>query len=166
MSAVALAKAGESLSRHSKLNMILVHSIIGLMPVDNHHFSWYWFIGSIIPDIDHLFILYQHKIFSRDKIVDVMRFEKKYNLHFKTKYLHSVFGAIVMTVPVLLINSTGAVYFFTAYILALLLDWPDIDEKQYLFPFKKKFRGFLPIFSIPERVITLVLLVLLIYFYL
>ena len=133
------------------------------MPVENHHFSWFWFVGNIIPDIDHLFVLYQHKIFSWDKLVDVMRFEEKYNLRFKTKYLHSIFGAVVMTTPILFIDLRGALYFFAGYLMALLLDWPDIDEKQYLFPFKKKFHGFLPIFSNTEKVFTLILVGVYIY---
>ena len=138
--------------------MILAHTIVGLMPVDNSQFSWYWFVGSVIPDIDHLFVIYKHKLFSWKKLVEVERFEDKYNIHFKTKYGHSVFGATVTTIPLLFFNTQGALFFFLAYILHLLLDWPDIDEKQYLFPFKKKFRIFLPIFSKLEIIFTIILL--------
>lgn len=110
------------------------------MPVNNSSFSWFWFIGSVIPDIDHLIVLYRHKIFSRGKIIDTIRFEDKYNLRYKTKYIHSIFGAIVMSLPILFISREGAFYFFIAYLIHLFLDWPDLDEKQYFYPFKKNQR--------------------------
>ena len=138
--------------------MIFAHLIVGAMPIDHSEFSWYLFIGSIIADVDHLFVLYKNKIFSWEKFIDVMRFEDKYGLRFKTKYAHSIFGAVVATLPVLFINIRGALYFFIAYIISLLLDWPDIDEKQFLYPFKKKFRGFLPILSKIEIAFTVLLI--------
>ncbi|OGI68425.1 hypothetical protein A2738_00885 [Candidatus Nomurabacteria bacterium RIFCSPHIGHO2_01_FULL_42_15] len=137
------------------------------MPIENSQFSWYWLAGSIIPDIDHIFVLCKYKLFSWKKLVDAEKFEDKYNIHFKTKYGHSILGATISTLPLLFINPHGALLFFLAYLLHLLLDWLDIDEKQYLFPFsKKKFRGFLPIFSILERIFTAVLFLILIYLYL
>lgn len=144
--------------------MILAHSIVGLMPVSNSEFSWFWFIGSVISDIDHLFALYRNRIFSWSKIVQVMRLEDKYELRFKTKYLHSLFGAIITSIPISFFDQKAATYYFIAYLIHLLLDWPDIDEKQYLYPTRKKFRGFLPIFSKSEVVFTSLLIIL--YFYL
>ncbi|MSU45469.1 MAG: hypothetical protein EXS47_02475 [Candidatus Zambryskibacteria bacterium] len=138
--------------------MILAHSIVGIMPVSNSEFSWLWFMGSVIVDIDHLFVLYSHKIFSWGKLVDTTKFEDKYGIHFKTKYMHSIFGALVTTIPILFISMEGALYYFVAYLIHLVLDWPDIDEKQYFYPFKKKIRGFLPIFSKPEIIFTSLLL--------
>ena len=138
--------------------MILAHSIVGIMSVSNSEFSWFWFIGSVIADIDHLFVLYSHKIFSWDKLIDAIKFEDKYGIHFKTKYMHSIFGAVVTTIPVLFISKEGALYYFVAYLIHLILDWPDIDKKQYFYPFKKKVRGFLPIFSKPEIIFTILLL--------
>ncbi len=138
--------------------MILAHIVAGVMPAENHSFSWFWFLGSIIPDIDHLFVLIKNKIFTWNKITDSIRFEDKYQIRYKTKYFHSIFGAVVVSLPVLLFGTTGALYFFIAYIIHLLLDWPDQDEKQYFYPFsKKKFRGFLPIFSKPEIIFTAIL---------
>ena len=139
--------------------MILAHSIIGIMPVSNSEFSWFWLIGSVVADIDHIFVLYKYKIFSYAKIVDIMRFEDRNGIHFKTKYMHSIFGAVVTTVPVFLISKEGALYYFIAYIIHLIIDWPDTDEKQYLYPFKKKFKGFLPILSKTEIVFTTLLLI-------
>lgn len=133
------------------------------MPIDNSQFSYYWLAGSVIPDLDHLFVLYKHKIYSFNKLIQTMKFEDNYNLHYKTKYGHSLFGVIVATLPILFLNIHGAIFFFLAYILHLFLDWPDKDEKQYLFPFKKKFRGFLPIFSKPEIVFTVILFISYVY---
>ena len=72
--------------------------------------------------------------------------------------MHSIFGAVVTTIPVLFISREVALYYFVAYLIHLVLDWPDIDEKQYFYPFKKKIRGFLPIFSKPEIIFTILLL--------
>lgn len=143
--------------------MIFAHIIVGMMPVYNNQFSWFWFLGSIAPDIDHLLVLARHKIFSWNKIVDTMKFEDKYNLKYKTKYIHSIFGAAALSLPIALLDSYGAFYFFAAYVMHLFLDWPDRDEKQYLFPIKTKFRGFLPIFSKPEKIFTAALIA--IYFF-
>ena len=137
--------------------MILAHSIVGIMPVSNSEFSWFWFIGSVIADIDHLFVLYTYKIFSLDKLIDAIKFEDKYGIRFKTKYMHSIFGAVITTIPVLLISVEGALYYFVAYLIHLVLDLPDRDEKQYFYPLKKKIRGFLPIFSKLEIVFTILL---------
>ncbi len=137
--------------------MIFAHSIVGIMPVSNSEFSWFWFIGSVIADIDHLFVLYSHKIFSLDKLVDAIKFEDKYGIHFKTKYIHSIFGAVITSIPILFISKEGALYYFVAYLIHLALDWPDRDEKQYFYPFKKKVIGFLPIFSKPEIIFTVLL---------
>lgn len=138
--------------------MTLAHAIIGAMPVNNSEFSWFWFIGSVIADIDHLFVLYAHKIFSWDKFIDVIKFEDKYGIHFKTKYMHSIFGVVVTTIPVLFISKEGVLYYFVAYFIHLILDWLDVDKKQYFYPFKKKIRGFLPVFSKPEIIFTILLL--------
>ena len=145
-----------------EIYMILAHSIIGITLGNCFGYFWFFVLGSIFPDIDHLIILIKYKIFSWRKIVDSVRFEKEYNITYKTKYIHSVFGAIIVSIPVMLIDFTGGLYFFLSYIIHLLLDWLDIDEKQFFYPFKKKFKGFLPIFSKTEMIFTLFLIVLMI----
>lgn len=143
--------------------MILAHIVVGVFPAHNGEFSSAWFLGSIAPDIDHLFLLIKNKIFSWKKIIKYMRFSDSHNIRFKTKYLHSIFGATLMSLPFLAIGLQSAKTFFLAYLLHLVLDWPDHDEKQFLFPMRKKFKGFLPIFSKPEIAFTLTLIIL--YFY-
>lgn len=138
--------------------MIFAHTIIGIMPVDHGQFSWFWFIGSIIPDIDHLFVLYRHKIFSPRAIINTMRFEDAHGLRYKTKYIHSILGAILFSLFVAIISGKEAGYFFIAYLIHLLLDWPDCDEKEYFYPFKRKIRGFFPILSKTEIIFTVFLL--------
>lgn len=145
--------------------MILAHALVGLMPVVDSKFNWFWLAGSVIPDIDHLFVIYQHRIFSLKRLMEMERFEDKYNLHFKTKYIHSMFGAVIFSIPTFLISRRGGMYFFLAYFVHLLLDWPDCDEKQYFYPFKIKFRGFLPILSKWEIAFTFVLALILLKMY-
>jgi len=145
--------------------MIFTHAIIGLIAVEGFKFSWFWFIGSTLPDIDHIFVLVHNKIFSWSKILDSFQNEEKYGIRMKTKYFHSFFGAIILSLPVILFNVTGGIYFFTAYLLHLLLDWPDKDIKQYLYPFKIEFKGFLPIFSKIEQIFACALSLLVISIY-
>lgn len=143
----------------------LQHVLVGLLPAEEHKFSLFWLTGSLIPDLDHLAVLYQHKIFSWRRVVEVMKDEDKYHLRFKTKYGHSIFGALIASLPVLLISRRGALYFFLAYLLHLLMDWPDRDEKQYFYPFNFKVRGWLPIMSRWEILFSFCFALLLIFSY-
>lgn len=143
--------------------MILAHLIAGAMPVDNSHFSWFFFLGSILPDIDHPFVLLRHHIFKWSKIVDSMEHERKYHIHYRTPYCHSFLGAVVLSLPVFYVNIHAGWFFLAGYIGHLILDWPDIDEKQYLYPFKVRFKGPLPVLSTFEKVFTAVLALLYIY---
>lgn len=142
--------------------MILAHPIVGVVLGNYFGHFWYFTIGSVFPDIDHLFVLVSHKIFSPKYIVDSLRFEKKYNLSFKTKYGHSLFGAFILSLPVVMFDVEGGIAFFIGYLIHLLLDWPDVDDKYFLWPLRKKFSGFLPIFSITEIIFTIILLLLMI----
>jgi hypothetical protein len=144
--------------------MIFAHLIIGTIPIEDK-FSWFWFIGSIIPDIDHLFIILKKKIFSYSKLMDSLVNEEKYGIVYKTKYCHSMFGAVMFSIPVLIFSFTGGVYFLVGYFLHLILDFPDKDEKQYFFPFKKKVKGWWPILSKQEIIFTIILLIFIIKIY-
>lgn len=143
--------------------MILAHLIVGVMPVDNSHFSWFFFFGSILPDIDHPYVLLKHHIFKWAKIVDSMEHERKYHIHYRTPYFHSFLGAAILSALVFYVDIHAGWYFLAGYLGHLILDWPDIDEKQYLYPFKIKFKGFLPVLSTFEKIFTTVLALLLIY---
>jgi hypothetical protein len=156
-----LWQAGILVSR-SKI-MIIVHAVIGAAAGNYFGNFWYFFAGSIFPDVDHIYVLLRNKIFTTRKIIDSIRFEEKYSLRFKTKFFHSLLGAIVFSLPILLINKNGAIIFFISYLFHLFLDWFDYDEKYYLYPSNIKFRGVLPIFSKQEIFITLIFIFLLIF---
>jgi len=137
--------------------MILAHAIIGIMPVEKY-FSWFWFLGSLFPDLDHIFIILKYRFFSPRKIVDSIFNEEKYGVKYKTKYFHSILGGIVFSTLIAIFNLSGGIYFFSGYSIHLALDLFDKDEKEYFFPFKKKVRGWLPIFSKPEIIFTILLI--------
>ncbi|MBU1160600.1 metal-dependent hydrolase [Patescibacteria group bacterium] len=142
--------------------MILAHYIIGVTLGNYFGNFWFIFLGSVLPDIDHLYIIFKHKIFLWREIINSIRFENKYKISYKTKYVHSLFGAIIVSVPIMFFNFTGGLYFFVGYIVHLILDWVDIDNKQYLYPFKKTFQGVLPVSSKTEIIITVFLIILMI----
>jgi hypothetical protein len=143
--------------------MIIAHAVIGAAAGNYFGNFWYFLIGSMFPDIDHIYILLRNKIFTIRKAIDSIRFEEKYNLKFKTKFFHSLVGATFFSLPIVIINKNGAIVFFVSYIFHLLLDWLDYDEKYYLYPFNIKFQGILPIFSKQEIFITLFFIFLLIF---
>ena len=144
---------------------LLLHITSSLLPVNNLEFSWFWFAGSLIPDIDNIFLFIYYRVFSFKKIIDYVKNEEKYNIRFKTKYVHSIFGAMALSLPIFLFNPAGGAYFFAGYIFHLILDWPDKDVKQYLYPLKKEFKGFLPISSKIENLISFALIVCVILIY-
>jgi len=141
--------------------MLLAHTIAGVAAGNYFGHFWYVLVGSVFPDIDHIYTLLRHKILTPKKIVDTIRFEKKYNLVFKTPFVHSLFGAVVFGLPILFFDATGAGYFFVSYLGHLALDWPDLDDKQYLFPLKTKFHGSWPIGSKQEIIFTICLVIIL-----
>ena len=120
--------------------------------------SWFWFLGSVVPDIDHLCVMVKNKIFNCKKFIGSIKNERKYGIRYKTPQVHSLLGLIIFSLIACLISKQGAMIFAAAYFLHLLMDWPDIDEKYYLYPFKIKFLGFLPIWSRFEQIITVILI--------
>ena len=143
--------------------MILAHAILGIAAGNYVNDLPYIFWGSVFPDVDHIVVIAKNKMFPPQKLLKSLRFDGKVGgLKYKTKYMHSIFGAVVCSAPLVLVDKLGAFHFFVAYLGHLVLDWVDHDEKQYLFPLKKKFRGFLPIFSKLEIAFTLALFVMMI----
>jgi hypothetical protein len=142
--------------------MILAHIIVGITGGAYVGDPNYIFVGSVFPDVDHLYVIVKNKMYPPKKLIHSLRYEGKHGLKYKTPLLHSIFGATICSAPIALWNPLGATHFFLAYIGHLGLDWVDHDEKQYLYPLKKKFRGFLPIFSKAEIAFTLALLVLMV----
>jgi len=147
--------------------MIFLHLILGLILGNFYGHTLLFVVASMLPDIDHLYVIIKNKLYNKKKLFDALKHEERYNLRFKTPLMHSVLGLIICTSLFYLFsyNLTLSVYFSLAYFSHLLLDWPDIDKKQYLYPFKKEFKGFLPIWSRAEKIATLVSLFVLMYFY-
>ncbi|MFH1365181.1 MAG: metal-dependent hydrolase [archaeon] len=141
--------------------MIFVHLLFGILLGKIFGNYFFFIIGSIFPDLDHLYVLLKNRI-PLKKAIDSIKFEEKYNLKYKTPLFHSLLGLLVFSGILFLFNQKGALIFAIAYFLHLLIDWLDIDEKYYLYPFKIKFKGFLPIWSKSEQILTILLLLLLI----
>jgi hypothetical protein len=146
--------------------MIFAHLLIGII-LGQLFGSTPWFVlGSLMPDIDHIYVMLRNRFWSVRKIRDSLAFEDRHGVKYKTPLLHSVFGAALLTAAVFLLHHAAAVPFSIGYLFHLFVDWPDIDEKRFLFPFGVKFRGFLPIWSKAEQVLTVLLLILLTAIYL
>lgn len=139
--------------------MIFLHLLLAI--ILGHFFGYtIWFIiGSIFPDIDHIYIMLKNKLWNPRKYIDSIRFEKKYNIKYKTPLFHSLLGAIIFSLPILVFSKTAALIFFISYLLHLIVDWLDIDDKYYLYPAKIRFKGFLQVWSKTEQIITLIILI-------
>ncbi len=144
--------------------LIPAHLIAGLLPVDHLTFSWFWFFGSVIPDLDHIYVLFKHSVPLR-KVFHSMRFEHLYGINFRTKYMHSVLGGAILSLSVLFFGWQNALVFAIAYGVHLILDLPDKDIKEYLYPLRLKFRGLWPLFSLPEKIFTGFLFLVVVYMY-
>ncbi len=142
--------------------MIFLHLIFGLVVGSLYGNYTLFFIGaSMLPDIDHFYLILKHNLFSIRSAIKVLKKEERHGIHFKTPFMHSIFGLLVCSLLFFVItqNSKLTLFLGLMYLSHLLLDWPDIDKKQYFFPYKKEFRGFLPIWSKTEKIITLIALV-------
>ena len=142
--------------------MIFIHFLTGIILGKFYGHYFLFILGSVFPDIDHIYIIIKNKLFNWKKITESIKYEKKFNIKYKTPLIHSLLGLIIFSLVVYLFNREGTLYFSIAYFLHLLIDWADIDEKYYLYPLKIKFRGFLPIWSKPEQTLTIILMLLII----
>lgn len=140
--------------------MTLAHPIIGLILGKQFGYAIPFVVGSILPDSDHLFVLIKNKHFKPSEIFDAMKYEKKYGETYKTPYTHSLLALFVMSIPIILINKPIGIAFFVGYLIHLALDMLDSDEKRLFYPFKKRVKGFLPVFSYFELVAAFVLTVI------
>ncbi len=145
--------------------MILFHFIIGLILGKLFNNLWLFVIASILPDIDHLYIIIKNKIFTYKRLINTLKYEEKYHIRFKTPLMHSILGLLICTLLYYLIFNQNRLYFALAYFVHLLLDWPDTDKKQFLYPLKYEFSGFLPIWSKTEKIIATIFILILILIY-
>ena len=147
--------------------MIFLHLILGLICGKLFGNTWFFVGASMLPDIDHLYLIIKHHLFPLKKTITILKKEEEHNIHFKTPVMHSLLGLILCTLIFFVITTSTqfTFYFFLMYTSHLLLDWPDIDRKMYLYPLKKEFRGRVPIWSNGEKVITALSILILILLY-
>lgn len=143
--------------------MTFAHPFIGLILGKQFGYTAAFVIGSIFPDIDHIFVLIKNKHFKFREAFEVMKNEDAAGERYKTPHTHSILGWLIFSGAVTLYNQPAGLAFGAAYALHLLLDIIDTDEKQLFYPFKKTIRGFLPVFSKYEIIFTIILIT--IYFY-
>ena len=141
--------------------MIFVHLLLGAILGLTFGHSLLFILGSILPDIDHIYVMLKNQLWRPKKFIDSIRFEEEYKIRYKTPLIHSILGLIIFSLIVFLINKNW-IFFSMAYFLHLLIDWLDIDKKYYLYPLKIEFKGFLPIWSRTEKILTGVLIVILV----
>jgi len=141
--------------------MIFIHLLVGIILGQIYGNMFFFILGSIFSDIDHIYIIIKNKFYSLNKIINSIKNESKFNVKYKTPLFHSIFGLILFSLIIFIFNKTGVIYFSIAYFIHLAIDWMDIDEKYYLYPLKIKFKGFLPIWSRFEQILTLILIIIL-----
>lgn len=140
--------------------MIFIHLLIGIILGKIFGSYLFFILGSIFPDLDHMYVIIKNKFFSINKIINSIRYENKFNIKYKTPLFHSLLGLIIFSSIILIFATNGALFFAIAYLLHLLVDWLDIDEKYYFYPLKTKFSGFLPIWSKFEKVLIVILILI------
>jgi len=145
--------------------MILIHLILGIIlgKLTNNYLPF--ILGSIIPDIDHLYIIIKHKLYKNNfkSLLDSIKNEERYKIRYKTPLIHSLLGLIIISLLFFIINKNqlSLIYFSSAYFLHLIMDWFDKDIKYYLYPLKIKFKGSLEIWSKMEIFATIITIILL-----
>jgi len=134
--------------------MIFLHLLLGIILGELYGNYFFFILGSVFADLDHLYVIFKHRLFNIRKMIESIRYEHKYRINYKTPLFHSLFGAVIFSTAVFFIAPYGAIPFLIGYLLHLLLDLIDIDEKYLLYPLRIKFKGFLPIWSIVEQIAT------------
>jgi len=137
--------------------MIFLHLILGVI-LGKIYGSYFFFIaGSLFADIDHIYIYFiKGKFYTWKKFINALKYEDKHGIKSKTPLFHSILGMVIFTGVIYLFNQQGALYFGIAYLSHLLMDWVDKDEKIFLWPLKIEFRGFLPVWSTSEKIVTII----------
>ncbi|PIR44266.1 hypothetical protein COV23_00825 [Candidatus Wolfebacteria bacterium CG10_big_fil_rev_8_21_14_0_10_31_9] len=140
--------------------MTFAHPLIGLILGKELGYTTAFVVGSVFPDIDHIFVLLKNKHFKPKEMFEAMKYEKKYGEIYKTPYTHSILSWIIFSSFILLIDENIGLAFCIGYAIHLLLDAINTDDKQYFYTLKKTFKGFLPVFSWVEIIVGVVLVAL------
>ncbi len=142
--------------------MIFVHLLLGIILGITFKSYFFFILGTVFADLDHILVIAKNKLWGLNKIIESIRFEKKFGIRYKTPFFHSLFGLVLFSLVIFIFNQKGGMQFGAAYFTHLVLDWIDIDEKYFLYPLKIKFKGFLPIWSKFEQIITIALSIIII----
>ncbi len=140
--------------------MIFVHFLISLILGKLFGNYFFFILGAVLPDLDHIYIIIKNKLFSFKKIKETIKYEEKFGIRYKTALFHSILGLILFSFIIYLFKDTKVIYFAISYLLHLLIDWMDIDKKYFLYPLKIKFKGFLSIWSNFEKMLTIILIII------
>lgn len=143
--------------------MTFAHLLIGLILGKQFGYTLAFVVGSVLPDVDHVFVLIKNRHFRLREIFDVMKDEAKYGERYKTFYTHSLLAWILFSAAAILFNYSAGVAFSVGYFLHLVVDLLDADEKRLFFPLKKTMKGFLPVFSKYEIIVAAVLIMVYIF---
>jgi len=66
--------------------MIFIHFLLGiLLDILSGDYSFF-ILGSVFPDIDHVYVIIKNRLFSSNKIIDSIKHETKYNIRYKTPF--------------------------------------------------------------------------------
>jgi hypothetical protein len=139
--------------------MIFVHFLFGVIFGQSFGNYLFFILGSVFPDVDHVYVILKNRFFSFEKIMNSIKFEKKFGVRYKTQFFHSLLGLVLFSVVICFFNVVGAICFSVAYFFHLLVDLFDVDEKYYFYPLRIKFSGWLPIWSSFEKILTIVLII-------
>lgn len=142
--------------------MIFAHLLVGIILGITFKSYFFFILGSVFADLDHIGVIAKNKLWGLKNIIESVRFEKKFGIRYKTPFFHSLFGLVLFSLIISLFNQKGGIQFGAAYLTHLIIDGIDIDEKYFLYPLKIKFRGFLPIWSKSEQVVTSALILVVI----
>lgn len=155
--------------------MTFAHLLLGLILGKKFGYTLPFLIGSVLPDIDHIFVLIKNKHWRLKEVFEIMKHEDKYGERYKTPYTHSLLAWLIFSLAAFIFwdinywinqntiitaiayiigfsdvainNILPGLAFSVAYLFHLLLDVADKDEMKLFYPFKKTIRGFLPVFS-------------------
>ncbi len=140
--------------------MILAHLLLGIILGITFKSYFFFILGAIFVDFDHILVILKNKLWNLNKIIESIKFEKKFGIRYKTPFFHSLFGLLLFSLIIFVFNQKGGIQFGIAYLTHLIIDWIDIDEKYFLYPLKIKFKGVLPIWSRFEQITTVILILI------
>lgn len=102
--------------------MIFIHLLLGIILGKVYGNYLFFILGSIFPDLDHILIIIKNKFWNIKKIIKTIKFEKQFNIKYKTPLFHSVLGLILFSLIICIFDLKGALFFGIAYFIHLLID--------------------------------------------